>query len=120
MDSFIAFFNDLGSSISNFFGEIYSFLFEGGLTSLLVDFLDYLYQLLVELTLFLSKKGLEAVLGVVQELVQSLNVTSGIEGYWSAIPVEYQNLLVFFHLPLILTMLISAFITKKLLRFVGF
>ncbi|MBF0383186.1 MAG: hypothetical protein HQL69_19360 [Magnetococcales bacterium] len=114
------FFSDIGDSIYNFFSAIYTFFFGGGLLDLIYGAFNYLYEQLLKLTMIISIKVLEAAISAVQSLAQTQNYSAGVEGYWSAIDTDIQNLLIYFHLPLILTMYIGAYITRRLLKFVGF
>jgi hypothetical protein len=104
MASITEFFSDVATSSLNFYDSINGFIFEGGLTSWVASVIAYCYAIAQKFSLFMFKASLQAAVIIINDIVTELNLDSQIEGYWTAIDIEYINLMVFFHLPLILTM----------------
>jgi hypothetical protein len=119
MSSFSDVVSDAATTSKNFADSMYGFVFEGGASNWASDLLAYFFEDWMLFKLDLAKISLQASVVVVQDLSETLNLSSDIDAYWMALEVEHRNLLTFFHLPLIFSMYVAAFVTRKMLKFTG-
>ncbi|MBF0132099.1 MAG: hypothetical protein HQL75_05875 [Magnetococcales bacterium] len=106
-------------SISNFFRSVYGFIFDGGISQWMADVLAYVFEWYIYIKLYIIKLSIQASIVVVEDLFNTLNLGGQVDGYWQAIDPSLRGLMVFFHLPLIVSMFISAYVVKFMFRFTG-
>ncbi|MBF0630143.1 MAG: DUF2523 domain-containing protein [Magnetococcales bacterium] len=116
MDFKTAISNSL-QSIYNFFESIYLFLFDGGISEWVGKVISYFYEVLMVLYYSLIKIVLTGLVAFIDGLYESMNIAGAVEGYWQNIDEGYRGIMVFFHVPLILSMLLSAFVLRKILKY---
>lgn len=104
-------------SAANFYDSFYNFIFDGGFSEWMAKVVAYVFEVAIVFYYNLIKIILTAAVVVLQNLYESLNLTGQVEGYWMMVDPVYRGLMVFFHLPLILTMFISTFVVKRVLIF---
>ena len=56
--------------------------------------------------------------GIAQNVIQDLHISEQLNNSWSFLPASYKNSLTFFRIPEVLLNLISAYITKFVLKFI--
>ena len=82
------------------------------------DAVRYLMVSLAKASLWLSYQALLASMSLVDELLQSMDMSSKLNSAWSSIAVRERQLLAYFRFPEIVNILFSAISSKFAMRFI--
>ena len=106
-------------AITKFFDVIIGFLSEGIYTFFEQTFV-YMLQWMILVKINVAILSLEVVSGILMTLYGSLNVGGELQLIWSNIPLEIRQILSFFRVPQAITIIMSAYVTRAVIRMIPF
>lgn len=84
------------------------------------DYIEFLLKHVVDMTFWFTERSMVASYEITKEFLDSFNYKENIQAAWNSIPETPRAILSFFRLPECLNIIVSAFGTKFVMKFVPF